>query len=231
MAPFMAELEMALKRLDPRRQHALGFDFARVADLSVAPLISIDEQLNRKEELTVEMRNVPGDEQKRVVGLMLEAAPRLVGAAFDATGMGWTVAEDMGRKYGLRDANNEGGLVWAIKFSQDWYRLNMPPLKVAFEDGAIQLVKSAEHVSDLRMVKVIRGVPRIPDLREGEAGKKRHGDFAVGLALAHFASREQWAEYSYMPVPPNLSKFETRSGSDERPFRMASLRRSRGTLF
>ena len=37
----------------------------------------------------------------------------------------------------------------------------------------------------------------MPPTREGEKGKRRHGDFAIALALAHFASRMRWVEYGY----------------------------------
>ena len=37
----------------------------------------------------------------------------------------------------------------------------------------------------------------MPALREGETGKKRHGDHAIAVALAHFASRMRWVEYDY----------------------------------
>ena len=84
-----------------------------------------------------------------------------------------------------------------MKFSQEWYRLNMPPLKAAFEDGAIVLTKDADHLGDLRLVKVVRGIAQIPAERTGAQGLKRHGDFAVGLALAYRASRMRYAEYGY----------------------------------
>jgi phage FluMu gp28-like protein len=194
----MEELEGALKALDQTPHYAFGFDFARVADLSVAALLSIEKNLKRREALSVEMRNVPGDEQKAIVRDILSAVrERLVGAAFDATGMGWTVAEDMGRIFGLREGEDSSGLVWAIKFTEDWYRLHMPPLKTAFEDDTIALIRDAEHLSDLRAVKLVRGTPRVPPTREGEKGKRRHGDFAIALALAHFASRMRWVEYGY----------------------------------
>ncbi|WP_121064712.1 terminase large subunit domain-containing protein [Chachezhania antarctica] len=196
--PFMEELEAALADLDLDLLYAFGFDFARVSDLSVASLLAIEQRLQRREGLSVEMRNVPGDEQKTVVRAILShVRARLVGAAFDATGMGWTVAEDMGREFGLREGEDGGGLVWAIKFTEDWYRLHMPPLKAAFEDDQIALAPDAEHLSDLRVIKLIRGTPRVPPTREGEKGKKRHGDYAIALALAHFASRMRWVEYDY----------------------------------
>lgn len=217
IAPFMADLDEALKRFDPKRQHAFGFDFARVADLSVGALLAIGQTLKRESAITVEMRGVPGEEQKMIVGDILAAAPRLVGAAFDATGMGWTVAEDMGRRFGLREGDDGTGLVWAIKFTQDWYRLNMPPLKVAFEDAAIALTRDADHLSDLRSVKVVRGIPMVPPTREGEKGKKRHGDFAIALALADFASRMQWHEYGYVPAATRSGFLSSSRSSFDRP--------------
>lgn len=205
MAPFWEQLEEALGRLDKRKLHALGFDFGRVRDLSVLALLSIDNVLHRKLELAIEMRRVPGHEQKAVTRKVLETAPRMVGAAFDAVGMGWTVAEDMGRLFGLRQnsrANDkdDSGLVWAIQLTEGWYRTEMPPLKDAFEQGDLSIIRDEEHLTDLKQVKVVRGTPRVPEERTGEQGKKRHGDFAIALALAYFASRLQWFEYGYTAV-------------------------------
>ncbi len=201
MAPFLSELKDALATIDLSPQFAFGFDFGRVADLSTVSLLAIEQRLKRREALSIEMRNVPGAEQKLVVGAVLEhVRARLIGAAFDATGMGWTVAEDMGRLYGLREDPEGSGLIMAIKFSEEWYRLHMPPLLAAFEDDQIAILKDAEHLSDLRAVKLVRSIPRVPPTREGEKGKKRHGDYAIALALAHFASRMRWSEYGYRGV-------------------------------
>lgn len=232
MAPHIFALQDALKKLDRNLLHAFGFDFARVADLSVGHLLAIDQLLRRKSALTVEMRNVPGNEQKLITRMILEAAPRLVGAAFDATGMGWTVAEDMGRIFGLRDPDHPGGLIHAIKFSTEWYRVNMPPLQVAFQDeGMLALAKDADHLTDCRLAKIIRGVPQIPAVRTGETdksggttAKKRHGDFLVALALAHFASREQWAEFDYIPIS-SLGSQKTGADEDDDDFNSGYGRR------
>lgn len=204
MRPFMRKLDKTLGGLDMTPHYAAGFDFARVADLSVLPVLMIEQNLRRREAMSLEMRNVPGNEQKEIVGDVLEAVlPRLLGAAFDATGMGWTVAEDMGRKFGLRESEETPGLIWAIKFSLEWYRVNMPPLKTAFEDDMISIGADADHLTDLRAVKEIRGIPKVPDVRDKElakgkkGGKRRHGDYAIGLALAHFASRMRFVEYAY----------------------------------
>ncbi|MEP4770217.1 MAG: hypothetical protein ABJV68_31950 [Paracoccaceae bacterium] len=152
--------------------------------------------------------------------------------AFDATGMGWTVAEDMGRLFGLREDPEGAGIVMAIHFTETWYWLEMPPLKAAFEDDVLSISADADHLSDLRAVKTVRGVPRVPPLREGVKGKKRHGDYAIALALAYYASRMMWREFGYEPVTPNTSRYEEDPGEDDRTsFRMGSLRRSRGIPF
>ncbi|MCK5501314.1 MAG: hypothetical protein KAI82_08710, partial [Tritonibacter mobilis] len=207
MRPFLECLEEVLDALPLDVLYALGFDFARVADLSVLSLLAIEKNMHRREALTIEMRNVPGNEQKLIVGMVMERVrTRCVGAAFDATGMGWTVAEDMGRKFGLKEGDDSPGMVWAIKFSQDWYRVNMPPLKTAFEEATLSIGRWDAHMGDLRAVKKVRGIPRVPEIREADAkGKKRHGDYAIALALAHFASRMRWVEIAYTPVPDTRS--------------------------
>ena len=203
MAPFLAELDEALAGLDLSLQYAFGFDFARVSDLTAGVLLAIEQGLKRREALSIELRKVPGDEQKLIVRRIFSVVrSRLVGAAFDATGMGWTVAEDIGREYGLREDPEGAGIVMAIKFSETWYRLEMPPLKAAFEDDTISVIPDPEHLSDLRLVKVIKGIARVPDTRKGETGKRRHGDWAISLALAHYASRMRWVEYGYQVAAP-----------------------------
>jgi phage FluMu gp28-like protein len=234
IAPFMEELEEALGGLDHSPRFAFGFDFARVADLTVGCLLAIEPTLKRRQELVFELRNVPGNEQKEITSKVLEKIRgRLVGAAFDATGMGWTVAEDMGRKYGLREDHEEGaGLVMAVKFTEEWYRLHMPPLKAAFEDDAIAITKDAEHLSDLRTVKMVRGIPRVPPTREGEKGKRRHGDYAIALALAHWASRQRWVEYGYTPARAAQSADGGPPDDDDAhdPYRMPMGARLRGSI-
>jgi phage FluMu gp28-like protein len=200
MEPIMEAVKRAVGKLDPERIHALGFDFARKVDLSILTCLEIAKLLNRTERLTIEMRRLPYKEQLKIVDYVFEHMPRRGAAAFDATGAGEYIAEAMGRKYGF--ASDEVGVpsgpIAAIKMSVEWYRINMPPLKAAFEDGSIELVKSDDHVSDLRQVKVVRGVPQVPrDERTGAEGAKRHGDFAVALALAWKAAAMRYVEYAY----------------------------------
>jgi phage FluMu gp28-like protein len=68
----------------------------------------------------------------------------------------------------------------------------MPPVKAALGDGTLDaLPMDADTLDDLRAVQVVKGVPRIPDTRTvGSDQGKRHGDAAVAVALAYYASRE-----------------------------------------
>ncbi len=197
MALHLDTIKEVLGGLDNSRQHAFGYDPARKNDPAVMVLLAIDRLLNRRAVLTVEMRNVPFAEQRQIAELILRRAPMLTGAAIDATGTGANLAEDLGRIFGIHTDDAPGGLVWQITLSRGWYNEHLSPLKTAFEDGTIALTRDAEHTVDLRLVKVVRGIPMIPDERVGEAGAKRHGDFTVALGLAHFASRMQWHEYGY----------------------------------
>ena len=200
---FMEDLKRAVARFDPDLMHALGFDFARVGDLSVLWVFALSRTLRRVTALVIEMRRIPYAEQAAVTEVVIRAMPRPMGAAFDATGAGEYVAEAMGRIFGtvaMKDGEQTTGFIAPIKFSQEWYRTEMPPVKAAFEDDGIAIVKDDQHLGDLRLVKVIRGIPQVPPTRTGEKGKRRHGDAAIAIALAYFATRMRVEAYGYQAV-------------------------------
>lgn len=201
LAPFLEELSQVVAQLDKTRAHGLGFDFARVSDLSVLHLFALADQLRRETALVIEMRRVPYKEQAMIVDMVIAAMPRPLGAAFDATGAGEYVAETMARKYGSADGDGATGLISSIKFSQEWYRAQMPPVKAAFEDDMIAIPKDAEHLIDWRLIKMIRGVAQPLPIRVGEKDKKRHADAAIAAALAYFATRMDVAYGGYQGLP------------------------------
>ncbi|HEI5056215.1 TPA: hypothetical protein SJA09_004909, partial [Escherichia coli] len=85
------------------------------------------------------------------------------------------------------------GRVQQVMPTEGWYREHMPPVKAALEDGnLVDLPKDEDTLDDLRAVQVVNGVPRVPEQRSKAKadGGKRHGDSAIALALAYFASRE-----------------------------------------
>jgi phage FluMu gp28-like protein len=162
-----------------------GEDFGRSGDLSIhAPLIQA-QNLVRRVPFLVELRNVPFRQQEQIAFYLLDRLPGFMGGAFDARGNGQYLAEVAMQRYGP-------SRIQQVMLSESWYREHMPPVKAALEDGTLtDLPKDADVLADLRAVQVIKGVPRIPDTRTtGEDKGKRHGDAAVALALAYFASRE-----------------------------------------
>jgi phage FluMu gp28-like protein len=76
----------------------------------------------------------------------------------------------------------------------------MPRFKAAFEDGTLDALPRDEQCrDDLRAIKRINGVPKLPNVAtqragaggEGAAKVQRHGDFAIGLFLANYALRQE----------------------------------------
>lgn len=162
-----------------------GEDFGRSGDLTVHVPLLQHQNLVRRVPFTVELRNVPFRQQEQVCFYLLDRLPRFMGGAFDARGNGQFLAEVAMQRYGA-------SRIQQVMLSESWYREHMPPVKAALEDGTLDgLPRDADVLADLRTVQVIKGVPRIPDTRTtGEDKGKRHGDSAVAVALAYFASRE-----------------------------------------
>lgn len=198
------EVDPLLAALDPLAPSFLGQDFGRHGDLSVLWPLQIGRTTRRHTPFTIELRRVPFEQQRQILFHVLDRLPRFSGAALDAGGNGAYLAEVAWQRYGDR--------VTQVKFTADWYRENMPPLKAAFEDQAVGIPKDRDTIDDLRMVSTVGGIARVPDLRRteagGKAGDKRHGDAAIALALAYTASRLPVIEYAYTSAAPG------RAGAD-----------------
>lgn len=90
-----------------------------------------------------------------------------------------------------------------VMLTQNWYLENMPKLKAAFEDGTLaSMPKDRDILDDLRAITVVKGIPRIPEgkTKTGQ-GQQRHGDAAVALCLAWFASNQGGGSIEYIEVP------------------------------
>ncbi len=181
LAPLLSALPQDVLSFD-------GEDFARSGDLSVHVPLLQHQNLVRRVPFTLELRNVPFRQQEQVAFYLLDRLPRFSGAAFDARGNGQYLAEVAMQRYGT-------SRIRQVMLSEGWYRDHMPPAKAALEDGTLlDLPKDADVLADLRAVQMVGGVPRIPESRstggKGDDAGKRHGDTAVALALAYYASRE-----------------------------------------
>ncbi len=175
LQPLLADLPKASRSY-------YGMDFARSSDLSViAPLIE-GQGLHRTCPFLIEMRNVPFRQQEQIVFYLADNLPRFSSGAHDSRGNGQYLGEVAMQRYGA-------GSIHQVMLSQEWYRSNMPKFKAAFEDQEITIPKDADVLDDLRAIQLDKGVPKVPDTKNtGKDGKQRHGDAAIALCLAWFAS-------------------------------------------
>ncbi|SMH62544.1 hypothetical protein [Azospirillum agricola] len=189
-------LKPLLDRLDPTRQSVYGHDYARLRDASVGWPAQIMSDLTLRTAFVFELRNVPDEEQKLIVRYVLDRMPRLVKAAIDAGGNGASLAERMRQLFGP-------DRVEEVKFSTEWYRVNMPPFKAALEGAAMLLAKDADILVDFGQFEMRDGVAQLKRHQArttGTDGYKRHGDAGIAAVLAHYASRLPAQSYGYEPA-------------------------------
>ncbi len=184
-----AQLQPLLAELDPEQRHVIGEDFGRSGDLTVLAPARICQDLCLSFPFLVELRNVPFRQQEQVLYYIIDRLPRFQAGALDARGNGQYLAEQARYRYGATR-------IQEVMLSQSWYLEHMPPFKAAFEDGLIRLPRDADVLDDLRALQVVKGIPRLPEGKTGD-GKNRHGDAAIALAMAYFASRQDSAPIEF----------------------------------
>lgn len=160
-----------------------GMDFGRSGDLSVIMPLIEGQRLHRRCPFLIELRNVPFTQQQQLLFWLVDRLPRFSGGANDARGNGQFLAEVAMQRYG-------SSMIHQVMLSREWYRDNMPKMKAAFEDDEISIPKDADVLADMRAIVVDKGVPKVPDTgrTKGKDGGQRHGDAAIAVALAWFAS-------------------------------------------
>lgn len=193
IAAWIADyLDPVIKQtIDPNLQSGFGQDVGRYRDLSIMAPIQVMRTLKRVVPFLVELDRVPFAQQKQIAIHILKALPRRIGARVDGTGIGAGIAEDLETEQGTE----------TIRITTEWYRLELPPLKGAFEDDDILIPRDAEVLADLRALKMVRGVPMLPALRvKAETGGTRHGDAAIAIALAYGSTRGEAGQFGYQGV-------------------------------
>ena len=189
-----AELRPILDGLDRDTPHCFGSDFGRIRDITVDWFLAIGRDLVRRTVLVLELREVPHEQQRQFLFYVCDHLPRLRAGKMDAGGNGSYLGEAAMQRY--------GEIIEPLQMTEPWYRENMPPWKAAIEDSMFTLPADREVLDDLRMVKLVRGVARIPDRRRTAEGEQRHGDAAIASVLAHAASRAEYEEIAYQAAPP-----------------------------
>jgi len=206
------ELDHVLRTtLNPLLMSVFGEDFGRSGDLTVIWPLQIENNTHRRTPFIVELRDVPYEVQRKILFYIVDRLPRFIGGAMDATGNGDWLAEQAGLKYG--GTKDLPGRIIPVVMNIEWYRENMPRFKAAFEDNLLVIPKHADILADLRLIRMEKGIAKVPDARTREAGGagQRHGDSAIAAALAWYASIADRTEYAYTPVTTRLL-----GGSSER---------------
>ncbi|EMT5435838.1 hypothetical protein WMR10_001387 [Stenotrophomonas maltophilia] len=196
------EVGPLLEVLDPELQSAFGQDFGRTGDLTVMVPAQIEQNLRRRAPFILELRNMPHKQQNQVAQYVIKRLPRFVKASVDARGNGHAVAEFLAQEFGYSRVD-------LIMATETWYRENMPPLKQAFEDDTIAIPRDKDVLGDLRAIKMIKGVARVPDRSTGKDGGQRHGDAGIAIALMYYASRHPGAEMAWTPMPRSSRGYDT----------------------
>lgn len=173
---FLEHLAPLLSGLPQDCAHFAGEDFGRSGDLSVFIPATETRDLRLVPPFVLELRDCPHRTQKQILFAILDAVPRFSGISLDARGNGSALAEAARQKYGP-------ALVREVMISEAWYRETMPKLKARFEDKTLVLPKRAEILSDFRLLRVVKGVARVPEKRTTDKTGNRHGDAAVAAAM------------------------------------------------
>ncbi|MEJ1496337.1 MAG: hypothetical protein RPU13_07585 [Candidatus Sedimenticola sp. (ex Thyasira tokunagai)] len=152
-------------------------DFARSGDLSVIWILQESSSKHWRQRLQLELRNLPHDVQVVIRDFIIDRLPLMHGAGFDARGNGSQHAESARQKYGFR--------VFLIKQTAEWYAVEFPAYKSAYEDGSITIARSEDTIADHRLVELHKGRPRMSEGRvKGSDGGYRHGDSASTGVIA-----------------------------------------------
>lgn len=179
-----------LKSLDPNRQHALGEDFARTGDLTCFKILEIGPDLIRRAVLSVELRNMPFDQQRDILFFICDRLPKFMGGALDARGNGQYLAEKARQRY--------GEIITEVMLTAAWYRENAPQYIEAFVDRDILIAQDEDILRDHQGLQYVGDIIKVPDDHKtiGADGGGRHGDSAIAGMLAWYASLQNVLVYS-----------------------------------
>lgn len=182
------EVKPWLDAFDPTRRTFMGQDFARSGDVSPVMFGQHDEYMRLVTRLTLEMRNVPFSDQEFALEWLCRRVPHFARGKVDGRGNGSALAEKMQMLFGF-------DVIEAVMATDKVYLQLMPLLKSGIEDRTFLIPFDEGVLDDFRMIKLVRGIPKIPDRPQNakEDGKvaKRHGDTAIsGMHLVAAASED-----------------------------------------
>jgi phage FluMu gp28-like protein len=200
-----------LATLNPHQAHFVGMDFARYGNLTVIAPLVVQQDLTRQAPFLIELFNVPSRQQEQILWCVLDGLPNRQGVAMDATGPGLTLAEYTADRYGRPH-------VQEVILNDTWYREHIGSFVRAFEDGRLDLMRDADVAGDLRRLENIGGIVKLPKPSVADTKDqaiKRHGDAAIALALAYYASQQTVWQADWQAAPSRRSRSAEDEGEDE----------------
>lgn len=200
-------LQPELGRLDKERRHVFGMDFARVGDMTDMVPLEIGAGMHKRMPFVVELHNVPYKQQAQIMLALGMGLPRFAGCSIDAGGNGGFIAEEATDKWGPM-------MVDSIQLSEQFYRDEFPRYKAAFEDRAITLIRHDDIMEDHRAVRLVRGIPRVPQGKTDKRGQ-RHGDSAIAGLLADYRSRNDAAPIEFQAAPSKADFWDPDPDGDD----------------
>jgi phage FluMu gp28-like protein len=177
-----------IAQFDQNKPSYFGQDFARSSDLSFIMAGQYSDDAVLQCLLNIEMHGVHFELQKQLLRTICSTMPRFTAGFMDANGNGADVAEHIESLFGKDH-------ITCVKATDGTYHKMMPRLKARIEDRTIAMPRDDGVITDLRMVKMRKGTPRIvdrTDIRIDGAKSRRHGDSAI--ALMHFVAAADVAE-------------------------------------
>lgn len=209
---IQVHLDPILDRLDPALRHVFAQDYARHRDFSVWGAMSVGAGMRRAVPLVIEMHKVPYAQQRQIIWHAIGRLPMRSGGALDATGSGEALAEEAADQYGHAHVHQ-------VKLNRAWYGTWMPRLVQAFEDGVLDLPADPDIAQDIRAIEEVDGIPMVSAVRKQDIKDPelfRHGDAAIMLALAWFATLNLRSAIDYIPAPRLPRGFDNLRDSSNR---------------
>lgn len=204
------QLQPLVDVMDPEAPSYFGGDFGRSANRTNLWPAQLMRDNFLKSAFVLELYNCPFSEHRTIFSWIVDRLPRFTAGKLDARGNGAELAEAMRTRYGAERVEE-------VKATLDWYRINWPFAKARLEDRSVDLPQDRDVQEDLRAVKVVKGVPVIPEQAQGtdKTKKKRHGDAAIAfLNLTAAARAEPWSVGFETPSTKPRDRFEP---SSDRP--------------
>lgn len=178
------EVAPHIKQIPRSLRSFIGGDFARSGDLtSFFPLVE-QQNLELHAPFIIELRDMPFRSQEQILGYIGNHLPNMSGMALDARGNGQALAEWARQEFGH-------SRVLEVMTTESWYREAMPRLKAHLDDRTMTIPQDKDVLADLRSLRLVRGVARVPEQRAGSSDDgKRHGDSAIAAAMAIWARHQ-----------------------------------------